>query len=89
MGAISAIDIALYDIAGKYFQVPVYDCPGRANAATRVRVYNHTAGRTEEELVANAVKGRIRGLHCAGASEPLSGRTAHSALCRRQRGHAL
>jgi galactonate dehydratase len=29
MGAISAIDIALWDIAGKYFGVPCYELPGR------------------------------------------------------------
>ena len=55
MGAISAIDVALYDIAGKYFHVPVYRLLG-GKCRDKVRVYNHTAGQTEEELVENAVK---------------------------------
>ena len=46
MGAMSAIDIALYDIAGKYFHVPVYRLLG-GKCRDKVRVYNHTAGRTD------------------------------------------
>ena len=45
MGAMSAIDIALYDIAGKYFNVPVYRLLG-GKCRDKVRVYNHTSGRT-------------------------------------------
>lgn len=69
MGAISAIDIALYDIAGKYFQVPVYRILG-GKCRDKVRVYNHTAGRTEEELVANAVKGVSEGYTALGHLNP-------------------
>lgn len=69
MGAISAIDIALYDIAGKYFQVPVYRLLG-GKCRDKVRVYNHTAGRTEEELVANAVKGVSEGYTALGHLNP-------------------
>ena len=69
MGAISAIDIALYDIAGKYLQVPVYRRLG-GKCRDKVRVYNHTAGRTEEELVANAVKGVSEGYTALGHLNP-------------------
>ena len=65
MGALSAIDIALYDIAGKFFKVPVYRLLG-GKCRDKVRVYNHCAGRTEEELVANAVKGVEEGFTALG-----------------------
>ena len=54
MGAMSAIDIALYDIAGKFFNVPVYRLLG-GKCRDKVRVYNHTSGRTEEELMETRV----------------------------------
>ena len=69
MGAISAIDVALYDIAGKYFHVPVYRLLG-GKCRDKVRVYNHTAGQTEEELVENAVKGKEAGFTALGHLNP-------------------
>ena len=69
MGAMSAIDIALWDIAGKYFHVPVYKLLG-GKCRDKVRVYNHTAGRTEEELVENAVKGVEEGYTALGHLNP-------------------
>ena len=69
MGAMSAIDIALYDIAGKYFHVPVYRLLG-GKCRDKVRVYNHTAGRTEEELVENAMKGVEQGYTALGHLNP-------------------
>lgn len=69
MGAMSAIDIALYDIAGKYFNVPVYRLLG-GKCRDKVRVYNHTSGRTEEELVANAIKGVEQGYTALGHLNP-------------------
>lgn len=44
MGALSAIDIALYDIAGKYYGVPVYQLLG-GKVRDKVRVYSHVSGR--------------------------------------------
>ncbi|MCH8103762.1 MAG: galactokinase, partial [Chloroflexi bacterium] len=40
MGALSAIDIALWDIAGKHFDVPVYALLG-GKVRDRARVYYH------------------------------------------------
>ena len=69
MGALSAIDIALWDIAGKYFHVPVYKLLG-GKCRDKVRVYNHTAGRTEEELVENTIKGVEEGYTALGHLNP-------------------
>ena len=51
MGALSAIDIALWDIAGKHFGVPVYQLLG-GKTRDKARVYYHVFGETTEELVA-------------------------------------
>lgn len=69
MGAMSAIDIALWDIAGKFYNVPVYKLLG-GKCRDKVRVYNHTAGRTEDELVANAIKGVEEGYPALGHLNP-------------------
>ncbi len=69
MGALSAIDIALWDIAGKHFQVPVYRLLG-GKCREKVRVYNHTAGRTEEELIENAIRGVEMGYTALGHLNP-------------------
>ena len=54
MGAISAIDIALWDIAGKHFDVPVHQLLG-GKVRDKARVYYHVFGNTREKLV-NGVK---------------------------------
>ena len=53
-GALSAIDIALWDIKGKRLDVPIYDLLG-GPTRHRVRCYMHVDGDTQEELVADAV----------------------------------
>ncbi len=52
-GAIAALDIALWDIAGKHYQAPVYELLGGA-CRQRVRVYVHLSGESADELAASA-----------------------------------
>jgi galactonate dehydratase len=53
--AISAIDIALWDIKGKALGLPVYKLLG-GPVRDKVVCYPHTQGRTTEELVGNCVQ---------------------------------
>jgi galactonate dehydratase len=53
-GALSAIDIALWDIKGKRLGVPIYDLLG-GKTRHRVRCYIHVRGNTLEQLVQDAV----------------------------------
>ncbi len=53
MGALSAIDIALWDIAGKHFQAPSYVLMG-GKVRDKARVYMHVGGETVEELYDSA-----------------------------------
>lgn len=53
MSALSAIDVALWDIAGKHLGVPCWQLFG-GKYRNKVRVYNHIAGKTTEQLVENA-----------------------------------
>ncbi len=69
MGAISAIDIALWDIAGKYFGVPVYQLLG-GKCRNKIRTYYHVSGSTTEELVSNVVKARDAGYDAVGHLSP-------------------
>ena len=69
MAAVSAIDVALYDIAGKYYQVPVYKLLG-GRCRDKVRVYGHTAGQTEEQLVENSLKAKEQGYTALGHLNP-------------------
>ncbi|MDP6302282.1 MAG: galactonate dehydratase [SAR202 cluster bacterium] len=54
-GALSAIDIALWDIKGKRHGVPVYDLMG-GKTRDKVRCYIHVTGDSPEELAADAKK---------------------------------
>ncbi len=49
MTAISAIDIALWDIKGKHYDLPVYELYG-GKARDRIRLYQHIVGDTPEEM---------------------------------------
>jgi galactonate dehydratase len=71
MGAISAIDIALWDIAGKHFGVPSYALLG-GKTRDRARVYYHVFGRTREQLVAGCVDAKERGFTAVGHLTPFA-----------------
>src|SRR5438105_2091080 len=61
MGALSAIDIALWDIAGKHFGVPVYQLLG-GMTRDRARVYYHVFGRTRAHLGQRRIAATKQGL---------------------------
>lgn len=69
MGAISALDIALWDIAGKYFNVPTYMLLG-GKCRDKVRTYYHVSGETTEELIANCAKAKEQGYNAIGHLSP-------------------
>ena len=69
MGAISAIDIALWDIAGKHFDVPSHQLLG-GKTRDLARVYAHVFGNTTEELVRNAVRAKEMGFTAVGHISP-------------------
>ncbi|MCL4533556.1 MAG: galactonate dehydratase [Bacteroidetes bacterium] len=69
MGALSAIDIALWDIAGKHFGVPVYQLLG-GPTRNKARVYYHVFGKTRKELVDGIVAAKGRGFTAVGHLTP-------------------
>ena len=69
MGAISAIDIALWDIAGKYFNVPAYQLLG-GKCRDKARVYYHVRGDTTEKLVQGCIDAKNKGFTAVGHLSP-------------------
>ncbi|GAA4993984.1 galactonate dehydratase [Actinopolymorpha pittospori] len=69
MGAISALDIALWDIAGKHFGVPVHHLLG-GPVRDRARAYHHVFGSTREELLAGIKSARAAGFTAVGHLTP-------------------
>ena len=59
--AVSAIDMALWDIKGKAYGVPVYQLLGGL-ARTKVRVYGHVTGNTAGEAARQARERVARGI---------------------------
>jgi galactonate dehydratase len=59
--AVAAIDMALWDIKGKAYGVPVYQLLGGL-ARTKVRLYGHVTGKTAEEAAEQARDRVARGL---------------------------
>jgi galactonate dehydratase len=53
--ALSALDIALWDIAGKHFQTPAYQLLG-GKCRDKVRLYIHVGGESADALAADAKK---------------------------------
>ncbi|MHC4432088.1 MAG: galactonate dehydratase [Planctomycetota bacterium] len=69
MGALSAIDIALWDIAGKYFNVPCYQLFG-GKCRDKARVYYHVRGDTKEKLIRGCVEAKKKGFTAVGHLTP-------------------
>ena len=69
MGALSAIDIALWDIAGKYFGVPVYQLLG-GKTRDKARVYYHVFGDTKEKLIQGCRDAKAQGFTAVGHLTP-------------------
>jgi galactonate dehydratase len=69
MGALSASDIALWDIAGKHFEVPVYQLLG-GRVRDRCRVYYHVFGDRRDLLVQGVRDARAAGYTAVGHLTP-------------------
>ncbi len=69
MGALSAIDIALWDIAGKHFGVPVYQLLG-GKTRHKARVYYHVFGSSTEQLVQGCIEAKKLGFTAVGHLTP-------------------
>ena len=69
MGAISALDIAMWDIAGKYFGVPVHQLMG-GRTRDKARVYYHVFGDTKEALIQGVKDAREQGFTAVGHLTP-------------------
>ena len=69
MGALSAIDIALWDIAGKYFDVPSYQLLG-GRCRNSARAYYHVFADTTERLVQACKDARAQGFTAIGHLSP-------------------
>lgn len=69
MGALSAIDIALWDIQGKYYGVPVYKLLG-GKCRDKARVYYHVYGETTEDLVQGCKDAKKQGFTAIGHLTP-------------------
>ncbi len=69
MGALSAIDIALWDIMGKHFDAPVHQLLG-GKVRDRARVYYHVFGETKDELVNGIKDAKKRGFTAVGHLTP-------------------
>ncbi|HUG16100.1 MAG TPA: mandelate racemase/muconate lactonizing enzyme family protein [Thermomicrobiales bacterium] len=71
MGALSAIDIALWDIAGKHFGVPCYLLLG-GPTRDRARVYYHVFGSTRAKLVQGCIDAKAAGFTAVGHLTPFT-----------------
>jgi len=69
MGALSAIDIALWDLAGQYRDAPVHALLGGV-VRERARVYQHVVGSTRQELVDGVKAAKEQGFTAVGHLTP-------------------
>jgi galactonate dehydratase len=59
-GALGAVDVALWDIAGQHYRAPIYDLLG-GKVRDKVRCYIHVNGNSVEDLAADARRAVERG----------------------------
>jgi galactonate dehydratase len=71
MGALSAIDIALWDIAGKHYGVPCHRLLG-GPMRDKARVYYHVFGQSREELIQGCVAAKEQGFTAVGHLTPFT-----------------
>ncbi len=71
MGALSAIDIALWDIAGKWHGVPCYALLG-GKTRDRARVYYHVYGDSREKLIQGCLDAKAKGFTAIGHLTPFA-----------------
>ena len=69
MAAISAIDIALWDITGKHFDAPVHALLG-GKVRDKARAYYHVFGETKEELFSGIEDAKKMGFTAVGHLTP-------------------
>jgi galactonate dehydratase len=69
MGALSAIDIALWDLAGKHYKAPIHALFG-GKLRDKARCYPPVFGRTKEELFAGVEQAKQRGFTAVGHLTP-------------------
>jgi galactonate dehydratase len=69
LGALSALDIALWDIAGKHFGVPTYQLLG-GKTRDKARVYYHVFGDTKETLIKGVKEAKEQGFTAVGHLTP-------------------
>jgi galactonate dehydratase len=69
MGALSALDIAMWDIMGKNFGVPVHQLLG-GKTRDKARVYYHVFGDTKEKLVQGIKDAKDLGFTAVGHLTP-------------------
>ena len=69
MGALSAIDIALWDIAGQHFGVPVHALLG-GRVRDKARVYYHVFGSTTDTLIEGVKAAKDQGFTAVGHLTP-------------------
>lgn len=70
MSALSAIDIALWDITGKHLGVPVYELLG-GQCRDKLRTYAHVIGDSTDDLVEKCRDCREMGFTAVGHLSPL------------------
>jgi len=68
--ALSAIDIALWDIAGKYYDAPVYELLG-GKCRSKLRTYAHVIGDSTGDLVDKIADCKDEGFTAVGHLSPL------------------